>query len=144
MRLGHTQAPSHISPKVNRQGTEGDQPCPSQQAAHIVVFHNQKVSSWFFHPAGKCCPMPTRLSKKNLGEAENLNSLAAHIMAPTTGREPPKPPAQPVREKNVASVALGKLGASKGGKARALSLSKTERMEIAKLAAAARWKKSEH
>ena len=43
--------------------------------------------------------------------------------------------------RNPAAVALGKLGASKGGKARAKKLSKKQRIEIAKKAANTRWKK---
>lgn len=85
--------------------------------------------------------MPTRLSKSKLDEAENMNSLAARIMAQTTGQEPPKPTVPPVREKNPAAVALGRLGASKGGQARALKLSKRERKSIARRAAKARWDK---
>jgi len=42
---------------------------------------------------------------------------------------------------SAAAAALSKLGASKGGDARAKSLSKKRRAEIAKKAAAARWKK---
>jgi hypothetical protein len=83
--------------------------------------------------------MPTRLSKKKLDEAESLNSLAARIAAQTTGQEPPKPKPAPAKEKNPAAVALGKLGASKGGQARAASLSKKRRKEIAKKAAQSRW-----
>jgi hypothetical protein len=86
--------------------------------------------------------MPTRLSNKKLDEAENTNSLAARIMAQTTGQEPPKPIAPPVMEKNAAAVALGKLGASKGGLARARALSKSKRREIAKNAAESRWLKA--
>ena len=41
--------------------------------------------------------------------------------------------------RNPAAVALSKLGASKGGKARAKNLSKARRLEIAKKAAKARW-----
>lgn len=47
--------------------------------------------------------------------------------------------AQP--EKNPAAVALSRLGASKGGKARADSLTAKRRKEIAKKAAKARWGK---
>jgi len=47
----------------------------------------------------------------------------------------------PEREKNPAAVALSKLGASKGGKARAESLTAKQRSKIAKKAAKARWKK---
>lgn len=43
-------------------------------------------------------------------------------------------------KKNPAAVALSKLGASKGGKARAKKLSAKERSRIAKAAAQARWK----
>jgi hypothetical protein len=43
--------------------------------------------------------------------------------------------------KNPAAVALGRMGGLKGGKARAESLTKKQRAEIAKKAAAARWKK---
>jgi hypothetical protein len=41
--------------------------------------------------------------------------------------------------KNPAAVALGKLGGSKGGKARAANLSPRKRKQIAKKAAKARW-----
>lgn len=44
--------------------------------------------------------------------------------------------------KNIDAVALGRLGGLKGGKARALKLSKERRIEIAKYAAQKRWNKS--
>jgi hypothetical protein len=84
--------------------------------------------------------MPTRLSKRKLEEAENLNSIAANIVAQTTGQDPPKLQPSPVREKNPFAVALGKLGARKGGQARAKALSSKRRKEIARKAASARWK----
>lgn len=43
-------------------------------------------------------------------------------------------------EKNPAAVALGRLGGLKGGKARADSLTKEKRRDIALKAAKARWK----
>ena len=43
--------------------------------------------------------------------------------------------------KNPAAVALGRLGGLKGGKARANNLTPEQRSEIAKKAAAKRWKK---
>lgn len=49
-------------------------------------------------------------------------------------------PAPVERLKNPAAVALGRLGGLKGGKARAESLSKSERSAIATKAAVARWK----
>jgi hypothetical protein len=78
--------------------------------------------------------MPSRASKRTvLDELEDTNSVAARIVAQTTGTEPPQP------AKNPAAVALGRLGASKGGKARAKNLSAKRRKQIAKLAAVARW-----
>ena len=44
-------------------------------------------------------------------------------------------------KKNPAAVALGRLGGLKGGKARAEALTPERRSEIAKKAAAARWRK---
>ena len=51
------------------------------------------------------------------------------------------PKSSPSKKKNPAAVALAKLGASKGGKARAKKLSAKERSRIAKIAVEARWKK---
>lgn len=45
------------------------------------------------------------------------------------------------RKKNPAAVALGKLGAKKGGKARMKQLTPAERTELARKAAEARWGK---
>jgi hypothetical protein len=45
------------------------------------------------------------------------------------------------KRKNPIAVAFGKLGASKGGKARAKKLSPKERSRIAKLAVETRWRK---
>jgi hypothetical protein len=75
--------------------------------------------------------MPNRSRKPPEDEVQ-----AAHrILEAVTGeREPP-------REKNPAAVALGRLGGLKGGKARAESLSPRKRHQIAKKAAAARWRK---
>ena len=81
----------------------------------------------------------------------DINARAAAIVALSTGQplpkltntpDVPKPVSAPAREKNPAAVALGRLGGLKGGNARAKALSKRKRAEIAKLAAAARWKKS--
>lgn len=78
--------------------------------------------------------MPTRASKR----PRDVNQLAKLIVDMSTG-EIPKEDKPPEREKNPAAVALGKLGASKGGKARAEKLSAKKRKEIAKKAAEARW-----
>jgi hypothetical protein len=80
--------------------------------------------------------MPTRASKP----PRDANQLAKYILDVTTGDAEKIEP----REKNPAAVALGKLGASKGGKARAAKLSPTKRKQIARKAAQARWKKSDN
>jgi hypothetical protein len=85
------------------------------------------------------------MQKKKL--PRDINSRAAMIVAMSTGQPLPNltgKTAAPVEidTKNPAAVALGRLGGLKGGKARALALSKKKRAEIAKLAAAARWRKS--
>lgn len=78
--------------------------------------------------------MPTRSRPKD------ANQLAKMIVDMSTGDIPKEgPPFEP--EKNAAAVALGKLGASKGGQARAKKLSSKRRSEIAKEAATKRWEK---
>lgn len=79
--------------------------------------------------------MPTRASKR----PKDANQLAKMIVDMSTGEIPKEEP-PPERVKNPAAVALGKLGASKGGQARAAKLSPAKRKAIAKKAAAARWK----
>jgi hypothetical protein len=54
-------------------------------------------------------------------------------------RKLPEAPTSAPKEKNPAAVALGLLGASKGGKARARNLSSERRSEIARMAATERW-----
>jgi hypothetical protein len=78
-----------------------------------------------FHGVAPACSL-----KHNQGMAKNdLNQIAARIVSQST---------QP---KNPAAVALGRLGGLKGGKARAKALSARQRTQIAKKAAASRWKK---
>jgi len=77
--------------------------------------------------------MPNRSSK-----GYDANATAFSIVQAVTGAQGEfkvQPP-----DKNPAAVALGRLGGLKGGKARAKALSKSERSEIAKKAAKARWK----
>jgi hypothetical protein len=75
--------------------------------------------------------MPKRSSKK---KPEDEAPPAAEAVPPADA-----PPAE--GGKNPAAVALGRLGGKKGGKARAAKLTAERRREIAKKAAAARWKK---
>ena len=72
--------------------------------------------------------MPKRSSKK----PRDLNALAASIVREATR--------DPSEGKDPLAVELGRRGGLKGGKARAAKLSSDERHEIAKKAAAARWK----
>ncbi len=64
------------------------------------------------------------------------NQLAKMIVDMAYGEAGPEPE-KPAKNPN--AVALGKLGGAKGGKARAAKLSREQRVEIAKKAAAARW-----
>jgi hypothetical protein len=66
----------------------------------------------------------------NTKRPSDLNKLAASIVADATGES----------SKDPAAVALGRKGGLKGGKARAKKLSAKRRSEIARNAAAARWK----
>jgi hypothetical protein len=81
----------------------------------------------------------TKSPKKKPKVREDLNTLAARIVAEATGAKPKTP--DPKAGRNAAAVALGKLGAAKGGKARKKKLPAERRAEIARRAAAARWKK---
>jgi len=80
--------------------------------------------------------MPNRSSNRGKGKPD-LNVRAFETMLIATGQmEKPVAP-----EKSPAAVSLGRLGGLKGGKARADKLTPEARKEIAKRAAAARWKK---
>lgn len=69
------------------------------------------------------------------------NQLAFQIVGELTGTLEPLPPEDAGTAKNPAAVALGKLGGSKGGKARAANLTPEQRQEIARKAAKKRWEK---
>ena len=69
---------------------------------------------------------------------KETNLLAKYILEVTTGEtEKIEPPV-----KNPHAQALSKLGASKGGKARAQKLSPAKRKAIAKKAAKSRWRQT--
>ena len=67
------------------------------------------------------------------------NQLAWQVVQEATGETPKAPPKPDTR--NQAALALSRLGASKGGHARAAALSKAKRRAIAKNAIASRWEK---
>jgi hypothetical protein len=79
--------------------------------------------------------MPSRARKR----PRDTNQLAYQIVQEATGQAEAPPELPDTR--NPAAVALSKLGASKGGKARAAALSPARRSAIAKKAVQARWKK---
>jgi hypothetical protein len=64
------------------------------------------------------------------------NQLAKSIIDIATGEKPDRDPTPEEQGKDPAAVALGK----KGGKARAAGMTAKRRKEIAKKAAASRWK----
>jgi hypothetical protein len=79
----------------------------------------------------------SRMAKKR---PRDMNELAFQIVQEATGNAPAELPAPP-DTRNPAAVALSKLGASKGGLARARALSPAKRKAIAQKAIATRWKK---
>jgi hypothetical protein len=76
--------------------------------------------------------VPKRSSKDH-----DFATVARRVVEQAIGERLDGSPLGP--EKNAAAVALGKLGGVKGGKARAAKLTPTERSEIARKAAKARW-----
>lgn len=82
--------------------------------------------------------MPSRASIPKRPRDPNL--LARSVVESLIGETMEGNPL-PEDKRNPAAVALSKLGASKGGKARAAALSGRKRKMIAKKAAQARWKR---
>ncbi len=92
--------------------------------------------------------MSTQESKSKKKRPRDLNLLARSIVEDATGEkfseeEPEEEPEEEQDTRNPNAVALGRLGGLKGGKARAEKLTPEERSEIARIAAQARWKKSD-
>lgn len=80
--------------------------------------------------------MPDRSRKR----PRDPNQLAKAIVDIATGQVEDDLDNTAAGGKNPAAVALGRLGELKGGNARAATLSKKRRAEIARRAAKARWK----
>lgn len=76
-------------------------------------------------------PSNPRKHRKN----EDVNEAAFRVVREATEKHDPE-----AQKKNPAAVALGRLGASKGGHARAAKLSAKKRAQIARKAAMARWR----
>ena len=82
--------------------------------------------------------MPARARKNRPRDA---NQLAHQIVQEATGHAPKPPDEVEPDTRNPLAVALGALGASKGGKARAAALSPARRAAIARKAVLARWRR---
>jgi hypothetical protein len=83
--------------------------------------------------------MPRRSSR---GEDHDFATVAHRVVEQSIGEKlSGEPLDDPNKGKNPAAVALGKLGGAKGGRARAKKLTPEQRADIARMAAAARWKK---
>jgi hypothetical protein len=78
------------------------------------------------------------MDKKKKKLPTDVNQLAKYIVDLSTAETQ-----EPIKEKNPAAVALGRLGGLKGGKARAEKLTAKRRKDIAKKAAETRWSKKE-
>jgi hypothetical protein len=78
---------------------------------------------------------------KRSSEQKDTQELARSILDQIVPDAEPAaiPPPEPVKEKNPAAVALGRLGGLKGGPARAAKLTDAQKHQIAANAAAARW-----
>lgn len=85
--------------------------------------------------------MPSRASTPKRPRDPNLlaRSVVEDLIGEKMDGSPLDKPCEQPDTRNPAAVALSKLGASKGGKARAESLSAAKRKAIAKKAAKARW-----
>jgi hypothetical protein len=86
--------------------------------------------------------MPSRRASKGKSKGRDFAAVARRVVEEAIGEHlDGSPLPEPVPDtRNPAAVALSKLGASKGGKARAKNLSAAKRKEIAKKAAKARWR----
>ena len=72
----------------------------------------------------------------------DANQLAKLIVDIATGEVEDREPTPEEQGKDPAAVSLGRRGGLKGGKARAASMTPKQRADIAKKAAAARWRKT--
>lgn len=73
---------------------------------------------------------------KRSSKQKDPSEIARHVLDAVV------PDAEPKPEKNPAAVALGRLGGLKGGRARADKLTAKQRSDIARSAAAKRWRQA--
>ncbi|MEP6757064.1 MAG: hypothetical protein ABJA67_16275 [Chthonomonadales bacterium] len=74
------------------------------------------------------------MKKRNKQGPEDANEIAFRVLSEAIDESPV--------EKNPDAVIAGRIGGLKGGRIRAERLSREQRQEIAKKAAAVRWKRS--
>lgn len=84
--------------------------------------------------------MQNRSSKRPKKDHDFAVTAFRVVQEATGQKETPAEPELSTEGKNPNAVALGRLGGKKGGKARAAKLTPEQRSEIAKKAAAARWR----
>ena len=86
----------------------------------------------------------TERSSKRKKRDHDFSVIAHRVVQEATGQAEPQQvePELTPEERHAAAVGLGRLGGKKGGPARAKKLSKKQRSEIAKKAAAKRWSNS--
>jgi hypothetical protein len=77
------------------------------------------------------------MPKRSSTERPDFTGNADRVVVEVRGQTRSAPAL--AQNKNPAAVALGRLGGLKGGKARAVALSKAQRTAIARKAATARW-----
>jgi hypothetical protein len=89
--------------------------------------------------------MPRRASKKKEDFAETAFRVFQEAIGEREKTVPPQPRPKPdPATASAAAAALSALGASKGGKARAASMTDRQRKAVARKAAAARWHQNKH
>ena len=84
--------------------------------------------------------MPRRSSKP---KDHDFVTVARSVVEKSIGEKLTGLPLEKEPEKNPHAVALGRLGGQKGGKARGEKLSKRRKVQIARLAAKARWNRND-
>ena len=77
--------------------------------------------------------------RKGTSKDHDFATVARRVVEQAIGEHLDGTALPPATAKNPAAVALSKLGAAKGGRARAQTLSPAKRKAIAKKAAKARW-----
>jgi hypothetical protein len=89
-------------------------------------------------PSGYTGTMPEKRPKR----PRDVNQWAKHMVDLATGQAQDAPLDARGRAKDAKAIARGRAGGKKGGKARSAKLTPEQRIEIARLAAQTRWKKS--